>query len=160
MGSMKKRSSLLRVVLTLGAIALFSLAVGVTQVQAGERLLLTVETDPTTFDTPIGIPGPFNIEGEVFVGDDLVGTFQCWGWILVDFSTNVSQVYNIGDSAIMTQGIEGGFLAVVGGTGVYRNVRGEGEQVFFTPDDFTLDLNLAGVEDEDDDEEDDDDDDD
>ena len=45
----------------------------------------------------------------------------------------------------MTQGQEEGFLAVVGGTGDYRNVRGEGEQVFLAPDfvDFTLDLNLT-----------------
>ena len=151
MGSMKKRSSLLSVVLTLGAIALFSLAVGVTQVQAGTPLILTVNVDEGSFDAP-AIPGPFNVEGTVFVGEDPVGTFQCWGWVFADFSTNVSQVYNIDDSAIMTQGLEGGLLAVVGGTGDFRNVRGEGNQDFNNPFgenpaesfDFTLTLNLTG----------------
>ena len=100
MGSMKKRSSLLHVVLTLGAIALFSLAVAVTEVQAGTKLSLSVVTH--SFDGPgFGAAGPFNIEGDVFVEgeEDSVGTFQCWGWIKfvageLVFS-NVSQVYNI-----------------------------------------------------------------
>ena len=146
MGSMKKRSSLLSVVLTLGAIALFSLTVGVTEVQAGGELILTVDVDEASFDAPLGFPGPFNVEGNVDGGG--AGTFQCWGWVFEDgLTTNVSQVFNIaGRGAIMTQGQEGGFLAVVGGTDDFRNVRGEGNQVFTGNGfDFTITFNLTGA---------------
>ena len=147
MGSMKKRSSLLSVVLSLGAIALFSLAVGVTEVRAGSELILTVELDLDTFITPAGVPGPFNVEGDV--DDTGAGTFQCWGWVFEDgLTTNVSQTYNIaGRGAIMTQGgPEGTPLAVVGGTGDFSNVRGEALQVFSGVGfDFTITFNLTGA---------------
>ena len=147
MGSMKKRSSLFSVVLTLGAIALFSLAVGVTEVQAGGELILTVDVDEASFDAPLGFPGPFNVEGNVDGGG--AGTFQCWGWVFEDgLTTNVSQVFNIaGRGAIMTQGGPEGFpLAVVGGTGDFSNVRGEALQIFTGPgDNFNLVLNLTGA---------------
>ncbi len=144
MGSMKKRSSLLSVVLTLGAIALFSLAVGVTEVRAGE-LILTVDVDEASFVGPRRGAGAFNVEGDVDGGG--AGTFQCWGWIFADgVTTNVSQVFNItGRGAIMTQGQEGGFLAVVGGTGDFINVRGEAFQDFTGPGfDFTMEFDLTG----------------
>ncbi len=136
------------------AVALTSLAVGVTKVQAG-TFILEVDVDGATFDAPAGVPGPFNVEGTVEGG----GTFQCWGWVFEDGeTTNVSQVYNIeGRGAIMTQGGPEGFpLAVVGGTGDFRNVRGEAVQVF-TGDgfNFIITFNLKGVEDEDEDEDDD-----
>ncbi len=147
MSSMKKRSSLLRVVLALGAIALFSLAVGVTQVQAGAELILVVHVDEASFVGPaLGTQGPFNVEGTVDGGEP--GTFQCWGWVFEDgLTTNVSQVYNIaGRGAIMTQGGPEGFpLAVVGGTGEFRNVRGEALQEFTGDFDFDLVLNLTGA---------------
>ena len=44
----------------------------------------------------------------------------------------------------MTQGIEGDLLAVVGGTGKYRNVRGQAKQTF-DGEDFTLELELTGT---------------
>ncbi len=46
----------------------------------------------------------------------------------------------------MTQGREGDFLAVVGGTGDFRNVRGEALQTFTGPGfDFTIEFNLTGA---------------
>lgn len=68
-----------------------------------------------------------------------------------NFLTNVSQVYDIeGRGAIMTQGQEGHVLAVVGGTGDFSNVRGEGIQVFvqdppLTNFDFTIPFDLKGA---------------
>ncbi len=142
MGSMKKRSSLFSVVLTLGAIALFSLAVGVTEVRAGE-LILTVDVDEASFVGPRRGAGAFNVEGDTGEGP---GTFQCWGWQFADGNTNVSQVYNIDGGAIMTQGQEGDFLTVVGGTGDFTNVRGEALQTFTGPGfDFTVVFNLTGA---------------
>ncbi len=145
MGSMKKRLSLLGVVVSLAAIAMLSLAVPVTEGQGGGGALI-LEVDVDSFDGPNpGTSGPFNVEGTITNGDG--GTFQCWGWVKQDESTNVSQVFNIdGRGAIMTQGQEGGLLAVVGGTDDFRNARGEGDQVFnagFTA--FTITFNLVGA---------------
>ncbi len=140
----RKRFSLLRIMVSLAAIAALSLAVSVTEGQAGGKLVLSVDVD--SFDGPApGTAGPFNVEGTITAGG--TGTFQCWGWIKADESTNVSQVYNIdGRGAIMTQGQEGGLLAVVGGTVGFRNVRGEGLQVFnadFSA--FTITFKLKGA---------------
>ena len=128
------------------AVALSSLAVGVTEVQAGAELILMVNVDEGSFVGPaLGAQGAFNVEGDTGSG---AKSFQCWGWIFEDgLTTNVSQVYNIaGRGAIMTQGQEDGFLAVVGGTGDFSNVRGEGNQVFTgTGFDFTITFNLTGA---------------
>ena len=52
----------------------------------------------------------------------------------------------------MTQGIEGGLLAVTGGTGDFSNVRGEGLQIFTGNGfDFTIEFDLSGERGNDDD---------
>jgi len=142
MGSMKKRLSLLGVVASLAAIAALSFAVPVTQAQAGNTLNLAIVD--VSFDGPApGSAGPFNAEGTIV--SESPGSFQCWGWVLTTGATNVSQVYNIyGRGAIMTQGQEDGLLAVVGGTGDFRNVRGEGLQVF-TATGFNIEFHLRGA---------------
>ncbi len=145
MGSMKKRFGLLGVVVSLAAIAVLSLDVPVTEGQGGGgALILAVSVD--SFDGPEpGTAGPFNVEGTITAGG--TGTFQCWGWVKANEATNVSQVYNIDSrGAIMTQGEEGGLLAVVGGTDDFRNVRGEGLQVFnadFSA--FTIAFDIQGA---------------
>ncbi len=142
MGSMKKRLSLLGFV-SLAAIAALSFAVPVTQ--AHDTLFLVIAVDESSFVGPdINAAGAFNVEGAIDGGPS--GGFQCWGWIFADgVTTNVSQVYNIaGRGAIMTQGQEGGLLAVVGGTGDFRNVRGEGLQVF-TATGFNIEFDLRGA---------------
>ena len=46
---------------------------------------------------------------------------------------------------IMTQGLEGGFLAVVGGTGKFRKVRGQALQTFTGVGfDFIIEFDLKG----------------
>ena len=119
------------------AVALFSLTIGVTEAQAGKKLTLTVAVG--AFDGPNpGTSGPFQIGGTIEGG----GTFQCWGWVLTDgVTTLVSQVYELPGGQLMTQGIEGGLIAVTGGTGRFSNARGEGLQTF-GGDGFTLDLEL------------------
>ena len=120
---------------TIGLIIAVLIAFGVTEVQAGVSVL--VDVDEASFDGPRRGAGPFNVEGDTGAG---AGSFQCWGWVLADGSTNVSQLYNIvGRGAIMTQGREGDFLAVVGGTGDFVNARGEGVQVF-TDNGFNFDI--------------------
>ena len=128
------------------AVALFTLTVGVTQVQAGAELILSVDVDEASFVGPgAGTQGPSNIEGDVEGGGP--GTYQCWGWMYEDGTTNVSQVYNIEDrGAIMTQGGPEGFpLAIVGGTGDFINVRGEALQEFIDDTSFIITFDLTGA---------------
>ncbi len=138
MNRVKKQLSLLGVVVTLALVF-----AGVAQ--AG-TLNLSVDVDETSFDpAPAGVLGgiSFNVVGTIAGG----GTFRCWGWIDGDGVGSVSQVYNIpGRGAIMTQGIEGDFLAVTGGTGDFSKVRGDALQTF-TGDgfDFTIEFDLKGA---------------
>ena len=108
-------------------------------VAEAEQITLHVDVDEASFVGPApGIQGPFNVKGDTGSGP---GTFQCWGWIYEDGTANVSQTYIIsGRGMIMTQGIEGGLLAVVGGTDDFRHVTGDGDQVFI---DLTVDFNFT-----------------
>ena len=117
-----------------------------------ELLVLNVNVDEDSFtlvDVGDGV-GPFNVEGDAGSG---AGSFRCWGWILPDASGIVSQVYHIaGRGTIMTQGREGDFLAIVGGTGDFRNVQGEAIQVFTGNGfDFTVTFDFDDDFDDDDD---------
>ena len=100
-------------------------------VSAGKNtLLLDVEVDEASFNSISASGGAvtFNVVGTF--GDG--GTFRCWGWIDGEGGAgSVSQVFNIpGRGAIMTQGIEGGLLAITGGTGDFKNLRGDALQTF------------------------------
>ena len=96
-----------------------------------DELVINVDVDEASFTQvevlPMSGVGPFNVEGDTGSGPS---TFQCWGWFLPTGSGNVSQVYNIPGGSIMTQGQEGTFLAIVGGTGDYSEAEGEALQVF------------------------------
>ncbi len=114
-----------------------------------DELVLHVDVDEISFtqvDLGGGV-GPFNVKGDAGSG---AGSFRCWGWFPDGI---VSQVYNIaGRGAIMTQGREGDFLAIVGGTGDFRNVQGEAIQVFTgTGFDFTITFDFDDDFDDDDD---------
>ena len=142
MRSKKTRFSVFRVVIVLVAIAVLGWNVG----HAGGKFTLAVDVDEASFDdAPPGPLGGFSF----YVGGDFAdgGTFNCWGWIDGAGVGNVSQVFNIpGRGMIMTQGIEGGVLAVTGGTGDFRNVRGEGDQVFNGNGfDFDIAFDLLGA---------------
>jgi hypothetical protein len=136
MNCVKKHLSLVAVVAT---VALVSAGVA-----EAKKLALFVDVDEASFVGPAaGEQGPFNVEGDTGSGAQ---TFQCWGWIFENLAANVSQVYNIpGRGMIMTQGLEGGLLAVVGGTGDFRGVRGEGLQTFTGVGfDFNIEFDLKG----------------
>ena len=112
--------------------------------EAGKQTL-TVDVDEESFDfveSPSGAVS-FNVVGTIAGG----GTFRCWGWIDAAGIGSVSQVFNIpGRGAIMTQGIEGGLLAVTGGTGDFSNLRGDALQVFTGSGfDFTIEFDLKGA---------------
>ena len=137
MNRVKKQLSLLGVVATLALLFAGVADAGTTT--------LSVDVDEGSFDfVPAMFGGiSFNVVGTIAGG----GTFRCWGWIDTNDFGSVSQVYTFpGRGSIMTQGIEGGLLAVTGGTGDFRNVRGDGLQVFTgTGFDFTIEFDLSGA---------------
>ncbi len=140
MNRVKKQLSLFGVVATLALVF-----AGVAQ--AGTTTL-DVDVDESSFefvasDKMMSIAVSFNVVGTF--GDG--GTFRCWGWIDSNEIGSVSQVYTFpGRGSIMTQGIEGGLLAVTGGTGDFSNVRGDAFQTFTGVGfNFTIEFDLKGA---------------
>ncbi len=102
-------------------------------------LVLRVKVDFSTFDIAPGAPGAaFYVRGVICADPillaavcDPIGKFHCWGWLLdlgdVTVPAVVSQEWDLdGRGKIQVQGFEDeGPRAVVGGTGDFRNVRGE-----------------------------------
>ena len=87
-----------------------------------------------TFDqvaASVGGTGPFYIGGNLFDPDTdaALGEFQCWGWFFTPARRMVTQEYNIGDrGTILLAGEEVlNPLAIIGGTGDFRNARGATE---------------------------------
>ena len=127
----------------------------------GGTLVLDVEADTDAFDAAFadasafttGTGCQFYIPGEIFEAGttNSIGTFHCWGWdVLCDGATTVvvSQEYDLDNRGkIQVQGIEDeGPRAVTGGTGEFRNVRGEmtGADLSGFPD-FTVTFKLIGA---------------
>ena len=122
---------------------------------AGKKnlLVLDVETFLSSLnlvENPAGSgEGPFYIAGEIFKPNTntKIGDFHCWGFSIEDGTrTVVSQEYNLfGRGKIQVQGSEGR-RAVTGGTGRFRNVRGEmtGTDLCNSPE-FTVKFRLIGA---------------
>ena len=105
------------------------------------KLELRVKLDLSSFDVAVGdfvgIGGAFYVKGNICkklgpVGTcDSIGTFHCWGWLFDALdpasSAVVSQEFNLdGRGKIQVQGVEDeGPRAVTGGTGDFKDVRGE-----------------------------------
>ncbi len=85
-----------------------------------------------------GGPGP---------DDEPIGDFHCWGWFFTDSDRVVNQEFNLFDRGkIQVQGIEDdGPRAVTGGTGDFRNVRGEATGFDVFGDSFTAHFKLNGA---------------
>ncbi len=129
------------------------------------KLVLLVDTHVfNTFDA--GAPGvddggfPFYVSGDICEETTLtgapssctpIGVFRCWGWDDGKGLAVVTQEYNIwGKGKIQVQGVEDeGPRAVTGGTGKYRDVRGEATEFDFsefpTTGRFTAKFKLKGV---------------
>lgn len=130
-------------------------------VQAG-NLKLRVDTDGfADFDsTAAGALGgvAFYVSGKICKELVLLGpctpkgTFHCWGWIRGDGLGVVAQEFDLdGYGKIQVQGVEDdGPRAVTGGTGAFRNVRGEATGFDFSqfgsgPGEFIADFRLIGA---------------
>ncbi len=121
----------------------------------GKDLVLRVVADGTTFDQATADTGAmtgfaFFIQGDICEEtagpcNTVIGTFLCWGWNNGGLAV-VSQEFNLFDRGkIQTQGVEDlGPRAVVGGTGDFRNVRGE-VTVDSPTLDFTATFELIGA---------------
>ena len=126
-------------------------------------LVLRVATDGNTFDftDPAGPGGgaAFYISGVIcadptlFAFCDPIGMFHCWGWLIGpdQLAAVVSQEYDLdGRGKIQVQGVEDeGPRAVTGGTGDFRNVRGEATGFdlsdLFVGGEFTATFKLKGA---------------
>ena len=79
------------------------------------------------------------------------GIFRCWGWRTLSGApgdvTVVSQEFEIfGRGKLQLQGVEdAGPRAVTGGTGDFRNVRGEATGFDFSGAEFTVNFKLQGA---------------
>ena len=113
---------------------------GAAVAEAGKNLELRVRLDFDTFDVAAGtVGGAFYITGVICKEPGLdpngpcteIGTFHCWGWLFDADDENsvavVSQEFNLeGRGKIQVQGVEDeGPCAVTGGTGDFKNARGE-----------------------------------
>ena len=128
-------------------------AAGPSYANGGKLLILDVVPNGGDFsmvsDPDDASQGPFYVSGTVFAhGSNVaIGEFHCWGYFAQGGAVVVvSQEFNLnGRGKIQLQGIEDdGPRAVVGGTGDFRNVRGEAE-VEFTATGFTAAFRLIGA---------------
>ncbi len=98
--------------------------------------------------------GPFYLEGGLFrkggvsaIGVPIpqavrAGTWRCWGWVydaraLFALSHQWFQIDGEGDIHTLGQ-FQGTRLAVAGGTGAYRDARGEGAVLGISPSNFSF----------------------
>ena len=148
----------------LGIALLGGFAVAEADGKKGEFVLLVDTHVFADFDTGAsGGPGagfPFYVSGDICEETTLtgapssctpIGVFRCWGWDDGKGLAVVTQEYNIWDKGkIQVQGVEDeGPRAVTGGTGKYRDVRGEATEFdfseFFNTGRFTAKFKLKGV---------------
>ena len=129
------------IVMMVGLALLGGFAVATADGKKGE-LVLRVSTDgfadfdSTMAGTTFLAGAAFYVSGDICEELDLldadctpIGKFHCWGWLIGpdQAAGPVSQEYELfGRGKILVQGFEDeGPRAVVGGTGDFRNVRGE-----------------------------------
>ncbi len=133
---------------------------GTAEAKGGKSINLWVVADFGTFLQVEVSPGngPFYIAGDIFAqsatSGPVIGRFECWGFIQPTSGAVVSQEFRLDDRGkIIIAGVEGDApRAVTGGTGDFRNARGEGfpsggpgEDASLPGDVFTIDFNLTGA---------------
>ncbi len=128
----------------------------------GRSLVVDIDVDLRGLQLTVGDAGAFDLRGEIFEPGDIgvgdpIGTYACWGTLPDGAGAGrtpaVSQEYNLaGRGKIQVQGVESfkgltgfppfadaeepGIRAVVGGTGDFRRVRGDGEFEILAGPDF------------------------
>lgn len=135
-----------------------ALLLGVAAQAHARALQVRVLVDPSgTFDSVPGVIGiSFYVAGDICAelnGPDCtpIGRFHCWGWQTDPGSPDnvvvVSQEFNFFDHGkLQFQGVEDtGPRAVTGGTGAFRNVRGEATGFDFALPEFTTTFRLHGA---------------
>ena len=155
-----------RTLLKAGGVGAAALAMGVVTAKpadAASTFDLDVEADTVLLEVAVATTngGPFYIPGLIFAPgtSNQIGDFHCWGWFIDgglsaggattgnSSSGVVSQEYNLfGKGKIQVQGVEDeGPRAVTGGTGNFRNTRGEmtGADLGGFPN-FTVTFRLIG----------------
>lgn len=134
----------------------------------GGKLTLEVAPNLSSFDAVRSAApgkkfptGPFYIEGTIYPGGSLnvpagtpkpgaqaIGTFRCWGWIFNPDTgaAVVAQAFELAKGEIQVQGLEDDRRPVTGGSGKYRNVRGEGKVQVINADNlaFRIGFKLLG----------------
>jgi len=149
--------ALVVVVVLLAGFLVFELGVPAPAL-AKKDLKLRVVVELGTFDAS---PGPgmgqaFYVEGTICdkvsgAACEPAGVFRCWGWQTLSGAPGnvsvVSQEFEIfGRGKLQVQGVEdNGPRAVTGGTGDFRNVRGEGEFDITGFPVFTVSFKLQGA---------------
>ena len=158
------------VITVLGLAFLGGIAVAEAHWKKGNLVLLIDTHGFADFDT--GAPGgpgmgfPFYVSGDICKEKTLlnrhtgmpssckpIGVFRCWGWDDGKGLAVVAQEYNIfGVGKIQVQGVEDeGPRAVTGGTGKFRQVRGQANgfdlSEFFVTGRFVATFDLKGVKD-------------
>ena len=97
-------------------------------------VILVPDNDSFDLVASPGGGGPFYIGGTLFDRDTgaVLGDFQCWGWFFTEERRMVTQEYNLGDrGTILVAGEEiVNKLGIIGGTGDFKNARGETEFEF------------------------------
>ena len=142
-------------------VALFLLGGAAVAEAHSETIRLRIVGDPSTFDSARANGGPgeaFFISGTICAdrtpGNPCVsaGTFLCWGWRTQSGGDGnisvVTQEFNItGRGKIVAVGVEDpGPRAVTGGTGDFRNVRGQIRSTDFSAfPEFVVRFNLTGT---------------
>ncbi len=111
--------------------------------EAQETLVVRVVADLATFDSAPGSGGgrAFYVRGQLCPGavatacTTPIGIFHCWGFNAGGGFSVVNQEYDLfGQGKLMVQGREDtGPRAVVGGTGRFMNVRGQGQYTVAFP---------------------------
>ena len=149
--------ALIAVVVLLAGFLVFELGIPAPAL-AKKGLDLRIVVDFGTFDSAPAASGmgeAFYVEGTIC--DTLsgacnpAGIFRCWGWRTQSGMPGdvvvVSQEFEIfGRGKLQLQGVEdAGPRAVTGGTGDFRNVRGEATGFDFSGAEFTVNFKLQGA---------------
>ena len=133
---------------------------GTAEAKGGKWIVLDIDTDGFNDFQNSGVAGDPTGVGAFYVSGSIlapgtsrdIGTFHCWGWIRGDALAVVNQEFDLtGRGKILIAGVESDVpRAVTGGTGNFRNARGQGNPDvgifdFDNSGKFRIAFNLTGA---------------